>query len=72
MKLCELRYGETLTIQCLERKCNYEFKLTLEPMSLDMTERERYQFPALHIRYCPFCGVQHLDCNYEHGDEPPE
>ena len=64
MKLYELQYGETIT------KCNVEFELTLEPKARDMTERERFGMPRHAAKFCPFCGVQHLNINYEYGDEP--
>jgi hypothetical protein len=72
MKLYEMRYGETITVECLDPECNFEFELTLEPLARDMTERERYSMPIVTAKFCPFCGVQNLDINYEPGDEPPE
>lgn len=72
MKYHELHYGESITVECLDSDCNFEFELTLEPKARDMTEREVYNMPTVIARYCPFCGNKNLDINYDPSDEPPD
>jgi hypothetical protein len=61
MEYTPIRAGESLTTYCLE--CASEFEITNEPKATEISGA------SVQLRYCPFCGSEDLDCNFEKEDD---